>query len=141
MAPLLLLYCLLILSRNCVYSQELFLGKFRQILHDVGGKAYAISERVIEVREFEYDGQGPAVYFWLDKDMNPSSNGIGLTSPQNVPSCGMKIGLAATGSKTFTIELPEGQTLTCKFPLGKTCHSTIHLTACSICGWIAFRMV
>ena len=103
-----------LLTFPIVSSKEVFLGEFREILHQVGGKAYALSEKVIEIREFRYDGQGPAVYFWLDTDSNPSTSGFGLTSPQNVPSCGMKIGYAADGNQTARIELPDNTKLSCK---------------------------
>ena len=110
----LLLSAFLLVLLPCVPAQELFLGEFREILHNVGGKAYALSERVIEIREFRYDGAGPAAYFWIDNNHIPSTNGMGLVSPDNSPACGTKIGYAAAGTKTVRIELPEDKPLSSK---------------------------
>ena len=92
-------------------AQEINIGSFRERQHNVSGDVVALSERVLEIRNFEYDGQGPAVYFWIDTSSVPSSGGKGLVSPWNAPACGKRLGRSADGTETVRVELPEGSSL------------------------------
>jgi len=94
-----------------VDAQELFLGPLVERDHDVNGDVYVLSERVLEIRNFEYDGTGPAAYWWADTAAVPSSGGSALISVDNTPSCGMMIGFAADGTQTVRVEFPEGMTI------------------------------
>ena len=98
-----------------VASQEVSIGSFTERDHDVRGDVFVLSERVIEIRNFMYDGQGPAVYWWIDTSSTPSTAGKGLLSPDNVPSCEKRLGFAADGSNTVRVELPEGESINGKF--------------------------
>jgi len=92
-------------------GEDIFLGPLVERDHDVNGEVYVLSERVLEIRNFEYDGTGPAAYWWIDTAAVPSSGGSALLSVANTPSCGMMIGFAADGTRTARVEFPEGMTI------------------------------
>jgi Electron transfer DM13 len=71
-----------------------------------------LSERVLEVRGFVYDGQAPAVYFWADTNAVPSTSGFRMNdgSPNN--GCGVTpLPQQADGSVTYRVEFPDGTTI------------------------------
>jgi len=88
-------------------AAEVFLGDLANRFHDIGGSVFALSDRLIEIRNFSYDGTGPAAYFWLDAQAVPSFQGTGLPSPSNGQGCPMMIAQAYDGSETVRVELPE----------------------------------
>ena len=47
-------------------SAELSIGNFRTLQHLVAGEVVVINKRVLEVRNFFYDGQGPDAFVWID---------------------------------------------------------------------------
>ena len=76
--------------------------------HRLAGQVVILSERVLEVRGFVYDGQAPAAYFWIDTRSTPSSDGVILLDGAPTNSCGKDELRAADGSKTYRVEFPEG---------------------------------
>ena len=88
------------------------LGSFVTRMHNVAGDVVLLSERVMEVRNFVYDGEAPAVYFWADTNAVPSSAGYRLYdgSPNN--GCGVNpLPVEADGSATYRVEFPDGMTI------------------------------
>ena len=72
--------------------------------HNVSGTATIIDSNTIQVTHFNYDGGGPAVYFYL-----------GTNDTQQAFVDGISIGGLLTGTAysndTVTVSLPAGQTL------------------------------
>jgi Electron transfer DM13 len=83
-----------------VHGQEegFFLGSLRTLNHLVSGDVFLLSEKVLEIRGFSYDGTAPAAFFWLDTAPNPTSGG--RIAADGSPS----LGCAATTSDP---ELPS----------------------------------
>ena len=43
----------------------IFLGSFRTRAHRVAGDVFLLTERIMEIRDYSYDGTAPVVYFWV----------------------------------------------------------------------------
>lgn len=94
-------------------AQEASLGTFQNTQHRVDGEVVVISESVIEIRGFTYDGTAPAVYFWGDTSPNASRGGYILNDAAPLNSCGSAPlpRQNVDGSTTYVIEFPEGMTI------------------------------
>lgn len=97
-----------------VDAQEVFLGSLRTLDHQVSGDVYLLSEKVIEVRNFIYDGRGPFAYFWADTNPRPSRGGRVL--PDGLPSnnCATMVGdtqLPRADGITQRVEFPGDTTI------------------------------
>ncbi len=87
------------------------LGEFSSLAHDLGGNVFAIDSRTFEVRNFNYDGTGPAAFFWVGTGNTPSRNGFAIPF---APTCdaGVKLGpYTAATSQPIRVEMPEGMTI------------------------------
>ena len=90
---------------------EIVLGTFVDRAHDLVGEVVALSDRVLEVRGFGYDGTAPDAFFWADTSAVPSGNGYILSDGAPTDNCGMeKLGFA-DGSETYRVEFPAGFSL------------------------------
>ena len=85
----------------------LSLGNFTTRMHNVTGEVFLLSERVMEVRGFVYDGQAPAVYFWADTFAVPSAAGFRLNDGSPTKSCGVTPLGQADGTVTYRVEFPN----------------------------------
>lgn len=79
-----------------------------------------LSERVLEIRGFEYDGLGPAAYWWADANSSPSDDGFILLDGPPSNGCGETPITGANGSASYRVEFPEGTSILdvlggCKF--------------------------
>ena len=61
-------------STNTSDDDGISLGMLSSLAHNVAGEVVILSTRVIEIRNFIYDGAAPAVYFWADTNVVPSTN-------------------------------------------------------------------
>jgi Electron transfer DM13 len=77
----------------------------------VAGEVVVLSERVLEIRGFVYDGAAPDVFFWADASAAPTSNGFVLSDASPSNNCGKSPLPRADGSKTFRVEFPEGKSI------------------------------
>jgi Electron transfer DM13 len=59
-----------------VAEEPLFLGSLSSQGHLVSGDVWLLSEKILEIRNFTYDGTAPATYFWLDTSPTPSETGM-----------------------------------------------------------------
>ena len=102
-----------LLSPSTTFAAEISLGNLSDLAnHDVSGEVVALSDRVLEIRGFTFDGQGPDVFFWADTSATPSSGGFVLQDGFPVSSCGTaNIQTAADGSETWRVEFPTGTSL------------------------------
>lgn len=100
----------LLLLTSFASADEISLGFLSNVAnHDLGGEVVALSERVLEFRNFTFDGRGPDVFFWADASATPSSNGFVLQDGMPVSSCGTaNLQTAADGSETWRVEFPAG---------------------------------
>ena len=98
-------------ARTCVKPAEVSLGSFVTRAHRVTGEVVILSERVLQIRGFVFDGEAPAVYFWADKSATPSNNGVILLDGAPSNGCGTEALKAADGTKTYQVEFREGQTI------------------------------
>lgn len=90
-----------------VDAQELFLGSLRTLDHQVSGNVYLLSEKVIEVRDFTYDGTGPFAYFWADTNPTPSRGGRVLSDGLPSNNCATMVGDADLPLSEGTIQRVE----------------------------------
>lgn len=94
---------------SAVAAAEVPLGALSTLAHDVAGEVVAINERTLEVRNFRYDGAGPAAYWWVGT--GPVSGG-GVAAKE-VPGCAGPAGIpAADGTVTVRVELPADMDVT-----------------------------
>ena len=92
-------------------SSGMEIGSFVSRAHDVAGDVYALSDRVLEIRNFVYDGTAPDAFFWIDGNAVPSEEGIILSDAAPSNSCGStKLG-KADGSTAYRVEFPESTTI------------------------------
>ena len=106
---------LLMFTSTCSAQEPVFLSSFTTRSHQVAGDLYVISERVLQIRNYVYDGDGPAAYFWIDASATPSSGGRVAADASPGFGCAMDIGdtrLPFANGITQNIELPEGTTIT-----------------------------
>ncbi|XP_026472245.1 protein Skeletor, isoforms B/C isoform X2 [Ctenocephalides felis] len=82
------------------------LGPLSQFHHGVRGEVFAVDSRTIFIKGFNYDGEGPAAYFYAGTSKAPGSNGFRLRDERG--STGV---LRRYRDKDITLSLPEGQTL------------------------------
>ena len=89
-------------------QEEISLGMFSSLAHNLAGEVVIISTRVLEIRNFVYDGSAPAVYFWADTNAVPSNNGYRLYDATPTSGCGVvPLENAADGTQTYQVEFPE----------------------------------
>lgn len=81
------------------------LGEFTTRAHEVAGTVEIVSDRIIKITDFIYDGTGPAAFFWIDSEPNPS-NPTGKIAYDVGGSCGSAALAAFNGDEVF-VELPS----------------------------------
>ena len=96
---------------TCTIPAEFSLGSLVTRAHRVTGQVVIVSERVIEIRGFVFDGQAPAVFFWIDTRSTPSSNGVMMLDGAPSNGCGTRPLQAADGTKTYQVEFPVGKSI------------------------------
>ena len=68
-------------------------------------KVYAVDERNLFIKNFQYDGTGPDAYFWVGDDVQPSPRGMIVPYPPE-PTTGVTTGTTASrrggGSRSTT---------------------------------------
>ncbi|XP_044727067.1 protein Skeletor, isoforms D/E-like [Chrysoperla carnea] len=92
-------------SLNTPYYGK-FIGKLSELNHGVSGEVYAVDGRTIHLKDFTYDGEGPAAYFYVGNTKEPSGNGIRLRDERG--SSGV---IKRYRKKSITLTLPDGKTL------------------------------
>jgi Electron transfer DM13 len=92
-------------------DDEVVLGTFTNPDHGVVGDIVALSERVLEVRGFAYDGNAPDAFFWADTSAVASENGFILADGGPSNNCGASPLEFADGTQTYRVEFPEGTSL------------------------------
>ncbi|KAK9889864.1 hypothetical protein WA026_007230 [Henosepilachna vigintioctopunctata] len=82
------------------------IGKLSELHHGVSGEVYAVDSRTLYIKDFTYDGQGPAAYFYAGNARTPGSSGFRLRDENGSGDVIRKY-----RKEGVTITLPEGKTL------------------------------
>ncbi|XP_039275374.1 protein Skeletor, isoforms B/C isoform X3 [Nilaparvata lugens] len=82
------------------------LGPLSSFHHAVSGNVFAVDARTIHIRDFNYDGEGPAAYFYAGNSKAPGSSGFRIADER-----GQLNPLKKYRKRHVTITLPEGKTL------------------------------
>ena len=60
-------------AQAAYYGQPL--GHLSSLHHGVSGEVFAVDTRTLHIRDFTYDGEGPAAYFYVGDTKTPSGPG------------------------------------------------------------------
>ncbi|XP_033207466.1 protein Skeletor, isoforms B/C isoform X2 [Belonocnema kinseyi] len=90
---------------NAAYYGKL-LGKLSELNHGVSGEVYAVDGRTLLIKDFTYDGEGPAAFFYAGNSKTPGNNGFRVRDERGTPNV-----LKRYRKKDITLTLPEGKTL------------------------------
>lgn len=97
-----------------VVVEPIRLGDFITVQHLVAGEVWLLSEKVFEIRNFFYDGQGPAAYFWLTANPTPTASGIVAQDASPSNQCALAINdpeLPEAMGTTQRVEIPGDLTI------------------------------
>ncbi|KAK5644469.1 hypothetical protein RI129_005769 [Pyrocoelia pectoralis] len=97
-----------IVTLQSVYTAYLgkFIGKLSELHHGVSGEVYAIDARTLHLKDFTYDGQGPAAYFYAGNTRAPGSGGFRLTDENGNPEV-----IRRYRKENVILTLPDAKTL------------------------------
>jgi len=105
------LICAVVLLCNAVTGARDYygahLGPLSQLEHGVSGDVYAVDSRTLFIKNFNYDGEGPAAYFYVGNTKRPSNQGAYRIRDER-GSAGV---VRRYRNKDITLSLPEGKTL------------------------------
>ncbi|OXU29814.1 hypothetical protein TSAR_013407 [Trichomalopsis sarcophagae] len=98
---------LLVAAQQCsaAYYGKL-IGKLSQLHHGVSGEVYAVDARTLFIKDFTYDGEGPAAYFYAGHTKIVGNNGFKVRDERGTTNV-----LKRYRKKDITLTLPEGKTL------------------------------
>ncbi|XP_046667429.1 protein Skeletor, isoforms D/E-like [Homalodisca vitripennis] len=94
------------LAQGAVEYYGKFLAPLKSFHHGVSGDVYAVDARTLHIRDFTYDGEGPAAYFYVGGTKVINGNGHRLLDERGLPHP-----LKRYRKKHITLTLPEGKTL------------------------------
>lgn len=83
------------------------IGALSQLHHHVSGEVFAVDSRTLFLKNFNYDGEGPAAYFYVGSTRRPNNVG-GIRLRDERGSNGV---IKRYRNKDITLSLPEGKTL------------------------------
>lgn len=66
-------FCAGSFAQAAYYGQPL--GHLSSLHHGVSGEVFAVDARTLHIRDFTYDGEGPAAYFYVGDTKTPSGPG------------------------------------------------------------------
>ncbi|XP_044755456.1 protein Skeletor, isoforms B/C isoform X3 [Coccinella septempunctata] len=82
------------------------IGKLSELHHGVSGEVYAVDSRTLYIKDFTYDGQGPAAYFYAGNTRTPGNSGFRLRDEKGSGEV-----IRRYRKEGVTLSLPEGKTL------------------------------
>lgn len=103
-------FVLFMCAVNIIAAQKYYgthIGRLSELHHSVSGDVYAVDSRTLFIKSFNYDGEGPAAYFYVGNTRAPSNQG-GFRIRDERGSNGV---LKRYRNKDITLTLPEGKTL------------------------------
>lgn len=97
-------FFVLLLFAVSTAQQPVEIGRLTTRAHDVSGTVFALNSRQLRVEGLDYDGQGPAAFFWVGEGDTPSSDGIRVPFRDN---CSIPSRLSAYDDAIVELELPD----------------------------------
>ncbi|XP_018057945.1 PREDICTED: protein Skeletor, isoforms B/C isoform X5 [Atta colombica] len=82
------------------------IGKLSELQHGVSGEVYAVDARTLFIKDFTYDGEGPAAFFYAGNSKGPGNNGFRVRDERGTTNL-----LKRYRKKDITLTLPDGKTL------------------------------
>ncbi|XP_011646237.1 protein Skeletor, isoforms D/E isoform X2 [Pogonomyrmex barbatus] len=82
------------------------IGKLSEFHHGVSGEVYAVDARTLFIKDFTYDGEGPAAFFYAGSSKGPGINGFRVRDEHGTTNV-----LKRYRKKDITLTLPDGKTL------------------------------
>ncbi|XP_063233288.1 protein Skeletor, isoforms D/E-like [Bacillus rossius redtenbacheri] len=83
-----------------------YIGKLKSYHHGVSGDVFAVDSRTLHIRDFTYDGEGPAAYFYVGSTKAPGPDGVRIPDEK-----GSDQPLPRYVGKHVTLTLPESSSL------------------------------
>ncbi|XP_032665653.1 protein Skeletor, isoforms B/C isoform X1 [Odontomachus brunneus] len=104
---LIVVFLLIVAAQICsgAYYGKL-IGKLSELHHGVSGEVYAVDARTLFIKDFTYDGEGPAAFFYAGTSKSPNSNGFRVRDERGTTNV-----LKRYRKKDITLTLPDGKTL------------------------------
>ncbi|XP_055923228.1 protein Skeletor, isoforms B/C isoform X2 [Eupeodes corollae] len=84
------------------------IGSLKRLHHGVGGDVYAVDSRTIFLKNFNYDGDAPAAYFYVGNSKKPTNEGASRLRDERGGTSSLT---RRYRNKDITLSLPEGKTL------------------------------
>ncbi|XP_067619850.1 protein Skeletor, isoforms B/C isoform X2 [Eurosta solidaginis] len=84
------------------------IGPLTRLHHGVSGDVYAVDSRTIFIKNFNYDGEAPAAYFYVGNTPKPTSKGAQRLRDERGGSTALS---RRYRNKDITLSLPDGKTL------------------------------
>lgn len=84
------------------------IAKLTEFHHGVSGEVFAVDSRTLFIKNFNYDGEGPAAYFLVGTTPQPSNPPGSWRLRDERGNAGV---LRRYRNKDITLSLPEGKTL------------------------------
>ncbi|XP_057341194.1 protein Skeletor, isoforms B/C isoform X6 [Microplitis mediator] len=103
-----LLFLVFLITHYC-HAEDYYgklIGKLSELHHGLSGEVYAVDARTLFIKDFTYDGEGPAAYFYAGNSRAPIINGFRIRDEK-----GNTGPLKQYRKKKITLTLPEGKTL------------------------------
>uniref|UniRef100_A0A6P7FTC9 Protein Skeletor, isoforms B/C isoform X1 n=1 Tax=Diabrotica virgifera virgifera TaxID=50390 RepID=A0A6P7FTC9_DIAVI len=96
------------LTEHCHGAQYFgkLIGKLSELHHGVSGEVYAVDARTLYIKDFTYDGQGPAAYFYASVHKAADKHGFRLRD-----ETGSGEVIRRYRKEGITLTLPEGKTI------------------------------
>ncbi|KAK0162558.1 hypothetical protein PV327_006326 [Microctonus hyperodae] len=82
------------------------IGKLSELHHGVSGQVYAVDSKTIFIKDFTYDGEGPAAYFYAGNSRGPVANGFKIRDEKGILGP-----LKKYNRRGITLSLPDGKSL------------------------------
>ena len=98
-----------------VSGEKVKIGDISTLHHAVSGELYALDDKTLMVKNFNYDGAGPDAFFWVGKEGSPDSTNEDTTAILAHPFEGKHYEyrnddapiLKAASNEAVTLILPE----------------------------------
>ncbi|XP_014221309.1 protein Skeletor, isoforms B/C [Trichogramma pretiosum] len=97
--------CSEVAAASSAYYGKL-IGKLSELEHGVSGEVYAVDARTLFIKDFTYDGEGPAAWFYAGHSKSVGTNGFKVRDERGTFDL-----LRRYRKKDITLMLPEGKTL------------------------------
>ena len=65
---------------SLVCSAKVKLGDLSTLAHSVSGELFALDDKTLMVKNFNYDGAGPDAFFWVGKEGTPAQTNEDTTA-------------------------------------------------------------